>query len=567
MTVVARTAAGRAGALVRLARIALMALLLIGAQGAGRPAAAADPAEPPERALQSALAEARAAATGPCPAIADNLARVLCTGTLRVGVRSNYLLFGFLDEGKRSGYEVAVAARIAEKLGVTPSLITVSPANRLASLAEGQVDLVIATMGHTTARDREVLFVRPHYYISNTMLIGPPDLDLPNFDSLAGHSVCIPVGTASSTQLAAHGARLLMFDGPTQILDQLDAEECTLAAHDDTFLGPALVGPRFAGRLAEKFRFAPLPWGMAVAKKGGDSLVRALSLMNEVMHRDGDFMAIAAANKIDLTFLRAQQQLWSTDACNRADGFSNPACVMPPQPSDTAQTWFAGWATSAESFLAQRLHIHVSLDILKLQPAWDLLREGIINTLILIVGALVMTLLFAVVIGQALSRRAAFIRVPARTMVLALQSSPLVLSLTIGAAVMNTLASFSSESALATAMIVIGLANGANAGHAIGDVMATLRAEGRADRGMFLAALRRAGTQIIAFLINAAKSSPVASLIGAPEVLNAVSDSGSFTSDRITLYWFLLIFYILLVLATSNLCRALLRLTDQRAAA
>ena len=140
------------------------------------------------------------------------------------------------------------------------------------------------------------------------------------------------------------------------------------------------------------------------------------------------------------------------------------------------------------------------------------------------------------------------------------------LSLTIGAAVVNEFVTFSAESALITAMIVLGLTNGANAGQAIADAVVSLRDERSAER-LFGAALLRASTQITAFLINAAKGTPVASLIGAPELLNAVSDSGSFTSDRITIYWLLLVFYVAVVLLVSWLCRGLRRMLDRAVAA
>ena len=36
-------------------------------------------------------------------------------------------------------------------------------------------DLVVATMGHNTQRDGQVRFIRPHYYRSETILVGPRD--------------------------------------------------------------------------------------------------------------------------------------------------------------------------------------------------------------------------------------------------------------------------------------------------------------------------------------------------------------------------------------------------------
>lgn len=531
---------------------------------AGLPAAEAAP----EPALAQLLDEARGAASDSCTAMADRLARVLCQGVIRVGVRNNYPLFGFVENGRRSGYEVAIAKQIAQSLGVELVLQTVSPANRLAALAEDQADLVIATMGHTTARDNAVRFIRPHYYSSSTALIGPRDVDAPGFTALAGRTVCATVGNASTSLLSQNGARLMLFDSPEQLIDQLNARACTLVAQDDSFFALFFTSPDFAARYAEKFRFSSLPWGMAVAVPGGERLAAVLGLISQKMHRDGLFLALAAEHRIDTTFLRAQQSVWARPDCNRF-GFAE-SCVLPPLRTDLAPTGFAPLVSAIEAWFGARLGLHPTLGILKLEPAWNLLRAGLANTLMLVAGSLVATLAFAVMIGRALCLRGWIVRRLARALVMLVQSSPAVLSLTIGAAVMNEIVTFSAESALITAMVVLGLANGANAGHAISDAMASLRADA-AGEAMFGKALLLSSAQITAFLINAVKASPVASLIGAPELLNAVSDSGSFTADRITIYWLLLAFYILLVLLVSalchGLCRALRRTLDRRVAA
>ena len=89
---------------------------------------------------------------------------------------------------------------------------------------------------------------------------------------------------------------------------------------------------------------------------------------------------------------------------------------------------------------------------------------------------------------------------------------------------------------LGAAIVALGLTNGSNAGQAIGEAMWSLRAEGRCKAGLFGRALSRSATQIVAFLINAAKGTPIASFIGAPELLSALTDITSFSSGRATTY-------------------------------
>ena len=71
-----------------------------------------------------------------------------------------------------------MAKAIAEKLGVTAEFIKVTPANRISLLAEDRIDLVIATMGHNTQRDSQARFIRPHYYQSESIIVGPKNSGL-----------------------------------------------------------------------------------------------------------------------------------------------------------------------------------------------------------------------------------------------------------------------------------------------------------------------------------------------------------------------------------------------------
>ena len=58
-----------------------------------------------------------------------------------------------------------------------------------------------------------------------------------------------------------------------------------------------------------------------------------------------------------------------------------------------------------------------------------------------------------------------------------------------------------------------------------------------------MAAVGRSATQILSFLVNAAKGTPIASVTGAPELLSALTDITSFASGRAEIYTLVLLFY------------------------
>jgi ABC-type amino acid transport system permease subunit len=183
-------------------------------------------------------------------------------------------------------------------------------------------------------------------------------------------------------------------------------------------------------------------------------------------------------------------------------------------------------------------------------------KEGVLNSLILIAGALAATLVFALLFGAAMGSRLVPLRWLARFVTVALQSSPIVLTLVIAAAIVHAFFAYSDTVAIIASIAALGLANGGNAGQALSEAMWSLRTERTAAAGMdlFGRALGRSATQIVAFLVNAAKGTPIASFIGAPELLSALTDITSFSSGRATTYTLLLVFYTVVVMIVVWLC-------------
>ncbi len=529
-------------------------------------------AETPDAALAKLIEDARAEASAPGTCAQpnlDRLVRVFCENRLRPGVREYYPLFGTREGETRSGYDVDVARALARRLDVEPTLVRVNAATRVPLLAEGRIDVIVATMGHNTQRDGQVRFIRPHYYQSETIIVGPRALPVKGWADIAGRTICVTIGNGSNAQIVSHNTRLMLFDEAGVLPDRLGDETCTLAAQDDSFFDFYFIDPDFAARFDKKFGFAQVPWGMAVARTAStDRLARAFDLMSQIFHRDGVFLEIARANRVGTGFLERQQAVWKRPECNTDTGSTNPACVLPALEADLEPTPFAGRVVAFEKWVAARTGIALSLPMFKTMPAWSLFRDGIANSLILVAGALAATLLFALMLGAVQSSRMFLLRWPARAVTVVLQSSPVVLTLVIAAAVAHALFPYSSAVAIGAAIVALGLMNGSNAGQAIAEAMHTLRTErGSASiptRELFGRAVSRSATQIVSFLINAAKGTPIASFIGAPELLSALTDITSFASGRATTYSLLLVFYVAVVVIVVWLCGRLRILLEQR---
>jgi ABC-type amino acid transport substrate-binding protein/ABC-type amino acid transport system permease subunit len=554
----------------RLAAAAPVALAIM-VIGACLPAWAREPLSP-DAALAHLLETARNAGPEACAAPdADRLVRIVCTGHIRVGLRDYYPLFSMRIGSIRKGYEVDVAEALAARLGVAVEQTRVNAASRIPLLAEDRIDLIIATMGHNTQRDSQVRFIRPHYYRSETILVGPRNLAISGWNDIPGRTVCVTIGNGSNANLVSRGARLLLFDEAGVLPERLKDGTCTLAAQDDSFFAEIFTHPDFADRFEKKFGFAQVPWGMAVQKTGSDKLARALDLISQIFHRDGVFLELARRHRIATGFLEEQQKVWRSPACDTASGSTDPHCILPALNARLEPTSFAGAVASFEDWFSAATGVDLSLPMLTTVPAWSLLLSGIGNTLILIGGALLATLLCALGIGAALSSPVPPLRWLAKGIVVLLQSSPIVLTLVVASAIAHALFPFSATVAIGTAIAALGLANGSNAGQAIAEAVLTLQFERAAGaqvgRALFVRAVGRSATQIVAFLINAAKGTPIASFIGAPELLSALTDITSFSSGRATTYTLLLIFYTLVVMLVVSVCRRLQVLLESGRAA
>lgn len=514
-------------------------------------AAWAQASESPDEALTTLLAAARS----DCGPRTDLLNKVLCEKRIRFGINPSYAGFGLRTDSQWAGYEVDIARRIAEKFDVEAVFVAVTGANRIGALADGRVDVVLATLGHTTQRDAQVNFVRPHYYASMTEIMGERDIRIVDWEQLAGRTICVTVGSYQNAGLIGYGARLMLFDGSAKLEEALSSGVCEVASHDDSYLAGLYRKPAFEKKFDTKFRFAPVPWGAAVPKNNAHDLAFALGLNFQIMHRDGALIDLAQANRINSQFLGEAREIWRKDSCNQSKGSTNRDCIILPLNDVLEVTSFGGSIKALESWFSQYTGAEISFPWLTTMSAWDLFKTGIVYTFVLVIGSLAATLLIACCVGRALSSPLRTLRWATQLLVVAAQSTPFVLALVIGLALATALMPYSVGLGIAVCMLVAGLINGANAGQSISEsVISIIHERGEHPPGLFVEALRRSRIQLQASLVNASKAVPAASFIGAPELLSSMTDISSFSTSRVSTYLFLMLFYMLIVGAVVWLC-------------
>jgi polar amino acid transport system substrate-binding protein len=281
---------------------------------------------------QEQLSEAKKANCGFKPEL-DSLEEILCNGEIKIGVRSDYRLFSELKDGTYSGYEIDIADAIAKKLGVQAKFIPVTSSNQIRRLAAGEVDMILATMAHTTERDKVVHSIRPHYYASPTTIVGKKNTVVRDWSDLREKAICVPIGNFSNIEFSKRkeGHKLMIYGDPAKLIQALGLGACSFIAHDQSYVRAYITGPNappdMKDRFDEKVSFFEVPWAIGVGEEAKESLGRWLSLTLADMHQTGVLVELAAQHGVENSFLEFEKKRWSQSPCNTLTVFDQKCLI------------------------------------------------------------------------------------------------------------------------------------------------------------------------------------------------------------------------------------------------
>jgi len=173
------------------------------------------------------------------PALAGALDDIRSRGTVRIGVSLGGEPIGFRDaQNNPVGYDVDVANRLAEKLGVPVELTDVSGDARISMLVSGQLDIVVANTSATLERAKSVNFSIP-YNRAGLRIIVQKDSGITKFEDLAGKKIVVGRGTTGEIFIkkAVPTAELVYVDqfAPDGVL-QLTQKRVDAAIEDSSLL-------------------------------------------------------------------------------------------------------------------------------------------------------------------------------------------------------------------------------------------------------------------------------------------------------------------------------------------
>jgi ABC-type amino acid transport substrate-binding protein len=228
--------------------------------------------------LFTAIAAIAVVAGSALPCFAGMLDDIRSRGTIRIGVSLGGEPIGFRDDQNNPvGYDVDVAKRLAEKIGVPVEFTDVSGDARISMLVSGQIDVAIANTSATLERAKVVNFSIP-YNRAGLRIIVQKDAGIKDLKDLAGKKIVVGRGTTGETFLktAVPDAELVYVDqfAPDGVL-QLQQKRVDAAIEDSSLLDYLATKNPTLVTLAGLYSNDPI--GMAVAK-GDPEFVRWLDM-------------------------------------------------------------------------------------------------------------------------------------------------------------------------------------------------------------------------------------------------------------------------------------------------
>ncbi|MGQ4274697.1 transporter substrate-binding domain-containing protein [Terrihabitans sp. B22-R8] len=233
---------------------------------------------------------------------ADTLATVKERGKLIVGVKTDYVPFGYLDPaGKIVGLEPDLARVLAKKiLGSEDAveLVPVLSSNRMEFLQAGRIDLILATLGYTAERAKVLDYTEPFYAVPGASILAPPTTKLSGWEAFRGKPVCgIQGAFYNKTVTEKFGIKLVNFTAMPEAYKALQDNRCLGLAFDDMTLRkkPNEEGWKDYSIVAEPYENVPQPGG---ARKNDAAFLEAVN--KALIEAEAEGVLIALQEKYDI---------------------------------------------------------------------------------------------------------------------------------------------------------------------------------------------------------------------------------------------------------------------------
>ncbi|MFB9136976.1 transporter substrate-binding domain-containing protein [Vibrio olivae] len=219
---------------------------------------------------------------------ADQLETVKQRGVLKVAVPQDFPPFGSVGTDLQpQGYDIDMAAYLADKMDVKLELVPVTSANRIPYLQTGKVDLVISSMGKNPEREKAIDFTQAYapFYLG---VFGANEESVSAPSDLSGKTVGVTRGSVEDLELSklvGDDTVIKRFEDNNATLSSYLSGQVSLIATGNLVVTE--IANRFPGKAPEtKFLLKNSPCYVGVAK-GETALVEEVNTLIDEAKQQG----------------------------------------------------------------------------------------------------------------------------------------------------------------------------------------------------------------------------------------------------------------------------------------
>jgi polar amino acid transport system substrate-binding protein len=224
---------------------------------------------------------------------ADELDDITKAGVLKVGIFEDFPPFSSAGTDLVSqGYDIDVINALAKSLGVKAELTGITGQNRIPSLTEHKLNLLVS-VGVSDERKKVVAFTAPYAPYSIDVM-GPKSLDVKAPADLAGKSVAVNRGTledTSLTEVAPKDTDIQRFNDYNGVISAFLSGQVQLMVVGND-VGASVLAKHPAIEPESKFQLINSPSAMAI-NQGEDRLLTKIDEAITQMKKDGTLDGIS----------------------------------------------------------------------------------------------------------------------------------------------------------------------------------------------------------------------------------------------------------------------------------
>ncbi|MEP4038598.1 transporter substrate-binding domain-containing protein [Pseudophaeobacter sp.] len=224
-------------------------------------------------------------------AMAEELDKIKEDGVIRIAMSGAYPPFNFVnDSNEVVGFDPAVGAEIAKRMGVEVEIVTTAWDGIIGGLLANKYDAIVGSMSITEERQQVVDFVGPYYTTKRAIFAKPGGIT--SAAALGEAKVGLTLGETHEAWAREMGYDVRTYKGLPELLLELEHGRVDVIVNDSI---AAILAMKETGQdyiMITDFETEEFGAGIAI-RKGNPELAAAMQGALDAMMEDGTYLEIA----------------------------------------------------------------------------------------------------------------------------------------------------------------------------------------------------------------------------------------------------------------------------------